>query len=155
MDSIVHITQHMTPSQRSEVSRILANMDTWWRKSNSHNSVFTYLWTNRFVIALNIFLSKQFIRMFNPMLCTISSIYHMSCLFRHHLPVVCMHQDDLIIEHCICNMYLHVFWFLLFRVYYHYSLIKCLLFNHSHFYLLKYYNYYNLCRFDWCTCIDL
>ncbi|XP_078337702.1 acetyl-CoA carboxylase 1-like isoform X2 [Crassostrea virginica] len=28
MDSIVHITQHMTPSQRSEVSRILANMDT-------------------------------------------------------------------------------------------------------------------------------
>ncbi|XP_062620610.1 acetyl-CoA carboxylase-like [Saccostrea cucullata] len=29
MDSIVHITQHMTSSQRSEVSRILANMDTW------------------------------------------------------------------------------------------------------------------------------
>uniref|UniRef100_K1PJ75 Acetyl-CoA carboxylase n=1 Tax=Magallana gigas TaxID=29159 RepID=K1PJ75_MAGGI len=28
MDSIVHITQHMTPSQRSEVTRILANMDT-------------------------------------------------------------------------------------------------------------------------------
>ncbi|XP_078337630.1 acetyl-CoA carboxylase-like isoform X9 [Crassostrea virginica] len=28
MDSIVHITQHITPSQRSEVSRILANMDT-------------------------------------------------------------------------------------------------------------------------------
>ncbi|XP_062596285.1 acetyl-CoA carboxylase 1-like isoform X10 [Saccostrea cucullata] len=28
MDSIVHITQHMTSSQRSEVSRILANMDT-------------------------------------------------------------------------------------------------------------------------------
>eukprot|EP00105_Crassostrea_gigas_P035057 XP_019919205.1 PREDICTED: acetyl-CoA carboxylase 1-like [Crassostrea gigas] len=27
MDSIVHITQHMTPSQRSEVTRILANMD--------------------------------------------------------------------------------------------------------------------------------
>ena len=58
MDSIVHITQHMTPSQRSEVSRILANMDTWCRKSNSHNSVFKYLWTNRFVITLNIFLSK-------------------------------------------------------------------------------------------------
>ncbi|KAK3098334.1 hypothetical protein FSP39_018526, partial [Pinctada imbricata] len=28
MDSIVHMTQHMTPSQRAEVSRILANMET-------------------------------------------------------------------------------------------------------------------------------
>uniref|UniRef100_A0A8W8JGE5 Acetyl-coenzyme A carboxylase carboxyl transferase subunit beta domain-containing protein n=1 Tax=Magallana gigas TaxID=29159 RepID=A0A8W8JGE5_MAGGI len=28
MESIVHITQHMTPSQRSEVTRTLANMDT-------------------------------------------------------------------------------------------------------------------------------
>lgn len=28
MDSIVHITQHMTPAQRSEVSRILASMET-------------------------------------------------------------------------------------------------------------------------------
>uniref|UniRef100_A0A8B8AAL4 Acetyl-CoA carboxylase 1-like n=1 Tax=Crassostrea virginica TaxID=6565 RepID=A0A8B8AAL4_CRAVI len=28
VDSITHITQHMTRSQRSEVSRILANMDT-------------------------------------------------------------------------------------------------------------------------------
>ena len=27
MDSIVHITQHMTQSQRSEVTRILASMD--------------------------------------------------------------------------------------------------------------------------------
>lgn len=28
MDSIVHITQHMTPAQRAEVTRILANMET-------------------------------------------------------------------------------------------------------------------------------
>ena len=28
MDSIVHITQHMTPGQRAEVSRILASMET-------------------------------------------------------------------------------------------------------------------------------
>jgi len=28
MDSIVHITQHMSASQRSEVSRILASMDS-------------------------------------------------------------------------------------------------------------------------------
>ena len=86
MDSIVHITQHMTPSQRSEVSRILANMDTWCRKSNSHNSVFTYLWTNCFVITINIFLSKTVWGDTKVKSTAVYYfIYHMPCLFRHHL----------------------------------------------------------------------
>ena len=117
MDSIVHITQHMTPSQRSEVSRILANMDTWCRKSNSHNSVFTYLWTNCVVITINIFLSKTVYIRLNPLLCTISFIHHMPCLFRHHLSILCMHQSDSIHGNCVCIMYyVFVFWFLHYMV---------------------------------------
>ena len=100
MDSILHITQHMAPSQRSEVSRILANMDTWCRKSNNYNSVFTVLWTK-----LNIyFCPRQIIRMLNPLLYTISFIYYVPCLFRHHSPILWMHQCDSIHVHCICTL---------------------------------------------------
>ena len=50
-----HCTHHTTHDPNSKVR---GQQNTWCRKSNSHNSVFTYLWSDRFVITLNIFLSK-------------------------------------------------------------------------------------------------
>jgi hypothetical protein len=38
MDSIIHITQHMTPNQRVELSRVLSSLDTAGGGTHSESS---------------------------------------------------------------------------------------------------------------------